>query len=440
MKKQHLYLISGSVILATILITALLVNIIERKSEGYNKNFFVKPLSEDIIDPAVWGLNFPHQYEGYKKTSDIERTTYGGSEDISKIDTNPVWKKIFNGYAFGIDYREERGHAYSLTDQQNTLRTKVVQQPGACLQCHAGGMKQIYEKAGKGDLMKGFAEINHTPIQEVWKHTKFPIACTDCHNPETMQLRVTRPGFLEGIKRVKEKEGIKDYNPNTMASTQEMRSYVCGQCHVEYYFKGPEKYLTYPWHKGLKMEEIESYYDEVGHKDWLHKDTGAPVLKAQHPEFELWSQGVHAKSGVSCADCHMPYKREGAMKVSDHHIRSPMLNVSRACLQCHHFTEDEMKKRVNLIQEKTVALEHRAENALSDLIDVLVLAKKNGLSDVQLKEAHSLQRKAQWRLDFISAENSRGFHAPQETARILGESIDYSRQGQIAAMIAQGRK
>jgi nitrite reductase (cytochrome c-552) len=248
-----------------------------------------------------------------------------------------------------------------------------------------------------------------------------------------MALRVTRPGFLNGITLVKAAEGVANYDPNTMATRQEMRSFVCGQCHVEYYFKGKEKLLTYPWHQGLKVEEIEAYYDEVGHTDWTHAETGAPVLKAQHPEFELWNQGIHARSGVACADCHMPYRREGAMKVTDHHIRSPLLNVSRACLTCHHFPEQEMLARAEAIQGRTRALLDRAEAAMLALLDAIVAARAQGKSEAALRPALALQRKAQWRLDFISAENSMGFHAPQEAARILAEAIDYARQGQLAA-------
>jgi nitrite reductase (cytochrome c-552) len=391
----------GVIVVTAILsagVVALLLNINERKREARQPIVSLAELSEAVADPAVWGKNFPRQHDGYRRTSDTQRTRYGGSEAFSKLDEDPAWKRIFAGYAFGVDYREERGHAYSLEDQKETLRTKQFKQPGACLQCHAGGIKHVYETVGGGDLQKGFEMVCAMPLAEAWQHVSHPIACVDCHDPQTMQLRVTRPGFLNAIKLVKASEGIADYDPNTMATRQEMRSFVCGQCHVEYYFKGEGKLLTYPWHKGLKVEEIEAYYDEVGHKDWVHAESGAPVLKAQHPEFELWNQGIHARSGVACADCHMPYKREGAMKVTDHHIRSPLLNVERACLSCHHFSETEMLARAEA-----------------------------------LAPALALQRKAQWRLDFISAENSRGFHAPQEAARILAEAIDYARQGQLIA-------
>ncbi len=252
-----------------------------------------------------------------------------------------------------------------------------------------------------------------------------------------MQLRVTRPGFLNGIKAYKASLGIDNYDPNLQATRQEMRTYVCGQCHVEYYFKGEKTTLTYPWSGGIKVEEIEQYYDEIDFKDWMHKETGAPVLKAQHPEFELWNQGIHAKSGVSCADCHMPYMRDGAVKISDHHVRSPVLNIARACQACHPQPEQELAARIETIQARTRLLLNRTEESLLELFDAIKDAKGRGISEQALAKALMLHRKAQFRFDFVAAENSMGFHAPQESGRILAEAIDYARQGQIAAMSAR---
>jgi nitrite reductase (cytochrome c-552) len=217
-----------------------------------------------------------------------------------------------------------------------------------------------------------------------------------------------------------------------------MRAFVCGQCHVEYYC-GPKETLFFPWDNGLKVEQIEKTYDE--HKfpdgsafsDFTHTETGAAVVKAQHPEFEMWSQGIHARSGVACADCHMPYKREGAMKVSEHHVQSPLLMVNQSCQTCHRFPEEELVARVHAIQDRTHALMSRAGMAMTDMLDAIKAAKAAGATSEQLAPALALQRKAQWRLDFVNAENSMGFHAPQEAARILGESIDYSRQAQLVA-------
>jgi nitrite reductase (cytochrome c-552) len=201
---------------------------------------------------------------------------------------------------------------------------------------------------------------------------------------------------------------------------------------VEYYFKGAEKRLTYPWFKGLKADEILSYYEETGFKDWTHADTGAPALKAQHPEFEMWNQGIHARSGVACADCHMPYTRVGALKVSDHHVRSPLLNINNACQTCHKWPEQELLARAETIQGRTAALRNKAMDALVELIRDIEAAKAGGATDAELAGARKAQRRGQFYLDFVESENSNGFHAPQEATRILGDAIDLFRQGQVS--------
>jgi nitrite reductase (cytochrome c-552) len=260
-----------------------------------------------------------------------------------------------------------------------------------------------------------------------------------------MQLRVTRPGFIRGIAALMAHLGKPDFEPNRDATRQEMRTFVCAQCHVEYYC-GPKTTLFYPWNNGLKVEEIESYYngyrfppeagEKEGHRffDWKHAETGAELLKAQHPEFELYSQGVHAKAGVACADCHMPYERQGATKVSDHWVRSPLLNVARACQPCHAVPEDELRLRAETIQSRNFALLERGGAALLDMLGAIKEANAAGAKAEQLAPALELQRKAQWRLDFIAAENSMGFHAPQESARVLAEAIDYARQAEVTAL------
>jgi nitrite reductase (cytochrome c-552) len=281
----------------------------------------VVELTDETTDPVLWGKNFPLQYDGYRRTVDQVRTRFGGSEALartpthvdphsvvaqSRLEEDPRLKTMWASYAFAVDFREEGGHAYMLDDQTFTGRQQAVQQPGICLHCHASVVVP-YRQLGQGNLIAGFEKMNQMPFQEARQLVTHPVACIDCHDPQTMQLRVTRPGFLEGIRTLKAAQGVPDYDVNTMASRQEMRVFVCGQCHVEYSFQGPEKRLVYPWAKGLTVDELLAYYDEVGFQDWTHADTGAPMLKAQHPEFELWNQGIHARSGVACADCHMPY-------------------------------------------------------------------------------------------------------------------------------------
>src|SRR3990172_7232349 len=427
-------------------VTVLLVNIMERKREAQNPFFRVVEVTEDTTDPTVWGKNFPLQYDAYKRTVDQQRTRFGGSEAVprtptqvdprsvvsqSRLEEDPRLKTIWAGYAFAVDFREERGHAYMLEDQTFTGRQRVIKQPGTCLNCHAS-MFVAYSKAGDGDPFKGFETINAMPYAEARKVVDYPVACIDCHDPKTMALRITRPAFIEGMRALKASEGIESYDVNESASRQEMRTFVCGQCHDEYYFQGDEKRLVFPWSKGLKVENIMAYYDEAQFKDWTHAESGAAVLKAQHPEFEMWNQGIHARSGVACADCHMPYTRSGGLKISDHHVRSPLLNVNHACQTCHRWPEEELKARVDDIQQTTFGMRNRAMDALVELIADIKAAKDAGRTDEQLAAARDFQRRAQFYLDFVEAENSTGFHAPQEAARIQLESLDFSRKGQLA--------
>ncbi len=410
------------------------------------KKQFVE-ITEDTEDPAIWGQQYPGEFATYRKTVDQIRTKYGGSEALphapeqadprstlsqSKIEEDPRLKTMWAGYAFSVDFREERGHAYMLEDQTFTKRQAVVKQPGACMQCH-GSVVVPYRKLGDGDPMEGFRKMNSMPYPEARKLVSHPVACLDCHDPATMSLRVTRPGFIVGLRELKASQGVKDYDVNKQASQREMRAFVCGQCHVEYYFKGTDKQLTYPWSKGLKVDDIQAYYDEAGFKDWVHKQTGAPVLKAQHPEFEMWSQGIHARSGVTCVDCHMPEIKYQGQTITDHQVNSPLLKIEASCSRCHKtYAPAELKARVEAEQDRFFKQRNVAMDALMALIADLEKAKAGGRSDADLEAARYLQRRAQFYLDFVEAENSTGFHAPQEALRILGDSVNYSRQGQLA--------
>lgn len=460
--RKGLVVLIGAVAIVTAGLTALLTNIFQRKVEQQNPYVRLVEVGENDTDPAKWGRNWPAQYDGYKRTSLPTKTRFGGhmgSEALpeEKIERDPWLKRMFLGYAFSIDYRDRRGHAYMLADQEATRRLEKPQS-GSCLHCHAS-IIPLYRLLGGGDAMKGFESTFQSSYKEL--HAKLresghagPLSCVDCHDPKDMGLRVTRPGFIKGIRALAESDaklpGLpsvaiwrsgkrdKPYDPNVDASRNEMRSFVCGQCHVEYYC-GDKMTLTFPWAKGLKVEDIEAFWDETKFPngkefvDYTHAETGAPILKAQHPEFELWNQGIHSRSGVSCADCHMPYMREGATKVSDHWVRSPLLNINRACQSCHRAGEDEMKSRVDAIQQRTYDLLQRGGAAIVALIDALKAAKDAGAPAERLDAARRLQRRSQWRLDFVAAENSMGFHAPQEAARILAEAIDFARQGELVA-------
>lgn len=497
----------------TVLVAWVLIVMIGHKQEAREPFVRVVDVSEISTDPEPWGLNWPHQFDGWKSTAGDK--FYGGSSAMpeSKLEKHPWLRRLYAGYAFSIDYREARGHAYMLYDQGVTERVTQKPQTGACLHCHAS-TTVLYRKVGLESLgrpadtellaaefdmravERGFQEVGTKSYGEVLALLRqmpdgtpgenvpvfpqaptggftgelagqpvpedppvlgeaHPVTCIDCHDPTTMAIRVTRPGFVAGVAALaasdaavphlpsidRWRRGDRDtpYDANVLASRAEMRSFVCGQCHVEYYC-GSRMTLEFPWDNGLRMEELEQTWDQTDFPDggdfydYEHGETSAHVYKVQHPEFELWSQGIHARSGVSCADCHMPYQRVGAMKVSNHHVRSPLENLNSACQNCHRSDESELRERIETIQSRTLALIDRAAQAMTDMLDAILQARAAGATEDQLAEIFRLQRKAMWRLDFISSENSCGFHADQEAARILAESIDYSRKAQSLAL------
>jgi nitrite reductase (cytochrome c-552) len=408
--------------LAMVGVGLLLVNIQQRQSEAAQYPLRVVEVAADEIDPAVWGQNFPRHYDRFMMTrDDTFSSPYGGSVPYSKLERNPALARIWAGYAFAEDHNEERGHYYAQIDQARSRRIQIVAQPGACANCHAAEAPQLI-------AAMGWETFNRTPYLELQDQLHFGTSCSDCHDPDTMDLRITRPALINGLAM----RGI----DVTQATRQEMRSYVCAQCHVEYYFVGEDRTLTFPWSKGWRIEDIEAHVDEYEFRDWLHAETGARMIKIQHPEFELWTTSLHARSGVACADCHMPYMREGGIKISDHWIRSPLANLNQACGTCHRQSEDALRERVITIQTNTAELLHATETAIVAAIDAIVAAKAAGVSDEALADALQGQRAASLRWDFVSSENSTGFHSPQESARILAHAIDLARQAEMSARLA----
>jgi nitrite reductase (cytochrome c-552) len=436
--------IATAAALATLALLALIVTITKHKRDAREPFFRAVELDETVDDPAVWAKNFPDQYDTFIQTVDQKRTRFGGSEALPRVptqmdprvvvtrsllDEDPRLRRMWAGYPFSIDFREKRGHAYMLEDQTFTQRHQAPQ-PGACMACHSSTVT-AWRELGHGDLAAGAAKMYAMPYAEARTHVTQAIACIDCHDPDSLDLRITRPSFVEGIRAYKASQGVADYDLGT-ATRHEMRTYVCAQCHVEYYFKGPERTLTYPWDKGLLADQIYEYFDEIGFSDWTHATTGAAMLKPQHPEFEMWSQGAHANANVSCVDCHMPYERVGAMKITNHHVRSPLLHINSSCQTCHKASESELLARAEAIQHKTVEMSEAALAALMGLIDAIEERQAWGAGTEELAAAREAQRRATWYLDFVEAENSSGFHAPQEAARVLFLAMDAVRAGHVA--------
>lgn len=384
----------------------------------------IAPLTEiAAMDPnsANWGVNFPNQYSSLLKTeTNNTRTNYGGSEPYSKLKTDPRLVILFAGYGFSKDYNEERGHMQSLTDVRATLRVNE-KTPGTCYSCKSSNNPQLWDSMG-------MAEYDKTPFSELGKQISNPIGCANCHDAKTMTLVVTNPALEEALKA----QG-KDW---TTFTRQEMRTVVCGNCHVEYYFAGEGKYLTFPWENGTTIDQIYEYYQTIDFNDWEYPEAGTPTLKMQHPEYEMYTaDSTHYKAGVSCADCHMPYVRDGAAKYSSHDVHSPLLNAEAACGQCHTDV-GYVTTRVSTIQGQVNVTLLATEDAIIDAINAIKSAVSTGADAAALDEARQLHRQAQAYWDFVAAENSMGFHNPEEVLRILAKATDLARQAQLKAVEA----
>lgn len=369
------------------------------------------PEVSDDVDPARWAEAYPQHYASFMRTAE-------GSPPYDKLAANPFRTRAWAGLSFSEDYNDSRGHFYALIDQQQSLRTRAHDVPAGCINCHAAEAPVLLREFG----WEGLHAMPYDSLRERLHHGS---SCADCHDPKTMALTITRPALRTALR-------ARNIDPDNL-DRQAMRTYVCAQCHVEYYFSGEGKQLVFPWREGTRLEDMERYFDAIDHADWIHAETGAPMIKIQHPEYELHSQGPHAREGVSCVDCHMPKVRVDGRRISDHWIRSPLAQIENACLDCHDSGEDRLKQRVVAIQGRTETLLGEAETALSALMDAIVDAMQAGAnettSEAALKAARRAHRSAQLRWDFVDAENSTGFHAPQESARLLVEAAGIARSG-----------
>ncbi len=375
-------------------------------------------------DASKWGVNFPNQYSTLLLTKDnTVRTTYGGSDQFSHLEDDPRLVVLFAGYPFSKDYNEDRGHMNALEDVRATKRLNE-KTPGTCYSCKSSDNPGLWRGMG----MEAY---DATLFSELGQHINNPIGCANCHDAETMKLVVTNPALDEALKAQS-----KDW---TTFTRQEMRTVVCANCHVEYYFAGDKKYLTFPWANGTNIDQIDAYYDETGFKDWEYPEAGTPMIKMQHPEYEMYTaDSTHYTAGVACADCHMPYTRDGSAKFSTHDVKSPLLNAETACGACHQDVTY-VTGRVAQIQKQVAETMSSTEDALVAAIDAIKLAAANPEADqTLLTEARTLHRKAQLRWDFVAAENSMGFHNPEEALRTLAAATDLARQAQLKALMATG--
>lgn len=377
----------------------------------------------------LWGKNYPTEYESWTKTAESDfKSKYNGNAMIDMLEVDPRLVVLWAGYSFSKEYNQSRGHAYAIEDIRNILRTggpvdeNDGPMPSTCWTCKSPDVPRIMNEGGVTEFYTGkWAGLGAEIVN--------PIGCADCHNNETMELQITRPALVEAFERRGRK--IED------ATHNEMRTLVCAQCHVEYYFdkkrEGSEgaEYLTFPWDNGFKVEEMEAYYDAKEFSDWTHSMSKAPMLKAQHPGYETFSMGIHAERGVSCADCHMPYMSEGGRKYTDHHIQSPLNNVENSCMVCHKEKTEELIKNVYDRQDAIIQNRDELEKLLVRLHVEAKTAWDLGATEVEMKDILMDIRHAQWRWDYAAASHGASFHAPIEISRVIATGINVAQEGRI---------
>jgi len=371
----------------------------------------------------IWAENYPREYKTWKKTLDMDfRSKHMGNMVEDMLASRPKMVILWAGYAFAQDYMAPRGHMHAVEDVRATLRTGSPDentkdmQPASCWVCKSPDVPRMMNETGIENFYK-------TPWSGMGDQIVNPIGCADCHDPKTMNLVITRPALIEAFER--QGRNIAE------ATQQEMRSLVCAQCHVEYYFKGDGKYITFPWDNGFTVEDMEKYYDNADFKDWTHAVSRAPMLKTQHPDYELFLFGPHAQRGLSCADCHMPYISEGGIKYSNHQVMSPLKNISNTCQVCHRDSEEKLRDYVYEYQDKAFEIRNRIETELSKAHIMAKAAWDKGASETEMASVMKLLRQAQWRWDYVAASHGGSFHAPVETQRILAHSLDRTMQAQL---------
>ncbi len=421
------WLLFIATIVVVFLLGLLASSIIERRAEAAYVNVPRTKISEFEPRNEVWGENYPREFQSYYGTSDTTfRSKYNGSATIDMLEVDPRLVVLWAGYGFAKDYNQGRGHFYAIADVQNTLRTGApmtetdMTQPSTCMTCKSPDVPRLMNEKGVVQFYTGtFASLGAEVVN--------PIGCADCHDNETMNLVITRPALIEAFERIG-----KDV---TKASHQEMRSLVCAQCHVEYYFDKTvaegANYLTLPWDNGFTAEAMEEYYDNIEFSDWTHALSKAPMLKAQHPGYETFMTGIHAQRGVSCADCHMPYKSEGGQKFTDHKMQSPLNNIANSCQVCHREEGATLMANVYERQDKIIENRDKLEELL---VRSHVEAKKAwdlGATESQMQEILQGIRHGQWRWDYAAASHGASFHAPIELGRVISTGITITQETRI---------
>lgn len=362
------------------------------------------PLSPAAME--YWRERFPRQVASYLRTAEMTPTPHGGSVPYQKLTEYPFMRTLYHGFGFWFDFRESRGHVFSVEDTLITGRSKFG---GVCWACKSADYPELVARYGQRELDTMF-------WSEAARKAVNPVSCIDCHNPQdpAFGLRITRPWLEEAITA--QGKTLADFDLGAL---------TCAQCHSEYYFDGPgvENRVVFPWTFGFRPEDALAHYDAEGFSDWIHPRTGAGVLKVQHPEFEFFQGSVHQRLGLTCVDCHLPTVRDAqGREYTQHWLTSPLNHLDASCRKCHADTAN-IRARTVAIQDEIRQLSNAIGVALEQAINGLRDARRVPTANAQLiREAQAQHRRAQFLLDWLLVENSTGFHNAAEGRRILGEA------------------
>lgn len=425
LKRWQGWLLFGGSMVVVFILGLLVSSLLERRAEVVSIfNNRKTPMEGIVSENSKFASDFPREYETWKQTADTTfKSEFNSSQAVDVLAQRPNMVILWAGYSFSWDYATPRGHQHAVEDVRRTLRTGAPgvtegkqPQPGTCWTCKGPDVPRVMKEQGLANFYKA-------PWSKWGDQIMNSVGCSDCHDSKTMDLKPARPALYEAWQRVG-----KDVNK---ATHQEMRSLVCAQCHTEYYFKGDGQYLTFPQDSGITVEAMEKYYDAMNYKDYTHALSRAPILKAQHPGYEIHQMGIHGQRGVSCADCHMPYMSKGGVKYTDHHIMSPLANIERTCQTCHRQSAETLRQNVYERQRKCNEIRNRVENELATAHIEAKFAWDKGATEAEMKPVLDLLRKSQWRWDFAVASHGAAFHAPQEIMRILSHSLDLANQARL---------
>lgn len=347
-------------------------------------------------------------YQSYLANSEMEKTTYGGSEQIDYLEEYPNLKIFYEGYGFSKEYLRARGHVYALEDVINTARPKVG---ASCLTCKSADFTEA--------LAKGGVEINKIDFQQFVDDNPqmSTISCYDCHRNTPGEVNLTRAHLTTALENVEKEE--------------KLGNLACAQCHVEYYMDTDTKEVILPWKNGFDTDGILEYYDDINFKDWEHPSTGTEMLKAQHPEFETFNGSIHYKLGLSCADCHMPEIEDEDIKT--HHWTSPLLleeGLNKTCITCHGGDTSDIITKVEDLQKAVYDKTNEVSDKLADFVNRLAKAVEDGdVEAADLELLRDIHRKAQFKWDFVFVENGEGFHNSDKAHKNLDEAKELIEEG-----------